>query len=227
MDRAERWARAKSETHGLKDWKRGIATAVAAGVCSIFVLALFGPEDAEVAEALVVGGSILGAYVLRPLAELAWNFAWGPWRALNETVSGLASSQRESKTPEERERSDKRAKAIKARLEILRRLEGELRPIRKRLVQAQEKGYAISLSIEHPFWDSAEQQGFGGVPDMQGLFVKLRDLMDELEAVELSRVSSMGKFDSEDYELLGKAQGIVEKALDILEAEIDRLVAVS
>ncbi|HET7053578.1 MAG TPA: hypothetical protein VFI09_06660 [Solirubrobacterales bacterium] len=225
MDRAERWARAKAETHGLKDWRRGVATAVAAGVCSVLVLALFGPEDAEVAEALVIGGSILGAYILRPLAELAWNFAWGPWRALNEAVSALSRKQSEIKAPDERERAASRAKVIRARLQILRSLEGELRPIRKRLAEAQEKGYAVSLSIRHPFWDAAEKQGFGGVADMQGLFVELRDLMDELEAVELSRVSSMGKFDSDDYERLSKAQAIVEKALGILEAEIDRLVA--
>jgi hypothetical protein len=55
VDRAERWARAKDETHGLKDWKRGVATAFAAGVCSVLVLALFGPEEAEVTEALALG----------------------------------------------------------------------------------------------------------------------------------------------------------------------------
>lgn len=106
-------------------------------------------------------------------------------------------------------------------------MRGELRPIRKRLIEAQEKGYAISLSISHPFWDAAEKQGFGGVSDMQGLFVELRDLMDELEAVEVSRVASIGnRFDSDDRDRLSRAQSIVEKALGILEAEIDRLVAV-
>jgi phage-related minor tail protein len=64
------------------------------------------------------------------------------------------------------------------------------------------------------------------VRDLQGIFVELRDLMDELEAVEVSRVTSMGQFGPEDHERLSNAQSIVEKALGVLEGEIDRLVAV-
>lgn len=225
MDRSERWARAKDESHGLKDWRRGIATAIAAGVCSIVVLALFGPADAESTEALVVGGSILGAYVLRPFAEVGWNYAWAPWRTLNEAVSDLVKKQADGRQKDPKA-ADRRFKAVATRLEILRRLESELRATKKKVAKAQEVGYGASVNGRHPFWDEVNTRGFGGFQDMQTFYTQFRDCMDDLDAVELSWVTSSGPLSDEDQDRLKEAKPIVEKALNLLEAEINRLVAI-
>jgi hypothetical protein len=47
-----------------------------------------------------------------------------------------------------------------------------------------------------------------------------------LDAVELSLVTSVGSLSDEDQERLGKAKPIVKKALTMLQAEIDRLIAI-
>lgn len=225
MDRAERWARAKRETHGLKDWRRGVATAFAAGVCSVAALVLFGPEDAELSEALVIGGSIVGAYVLRPLAELAWNYLWGPWRTLNEVVMDLGRKKTNGEKADP-EAAGKRFRAVSIRLEILRRLEGELRATEKKIVKAQADGRSLGIDGRHPFWEGVNERGFGGLQDMQAFYAQFRDCMDDLDAVELSWVTSVGPLNDTDRERLEKALPIVEKALSMLQGEIDRLVAI-
>lgn len=224
MERAERWARARDETHGLKDWKRGVATAVVAGICSVAALALFGPEEAEMSEALVVGGSIIGAYVLRPLAELAWNFLWAPWRELNEVVSRLGQD-RAPKTADP-DAVNRRFQAVSARLEVLRRLEAELRETQKAIAKAQVGRYRSGLDGRHYFWNEIEKSGFKGLQDMQSFYAQLRDCMDKFDAIEIFKVSSSGDLSDRDQERLEEAKETIDNALGLIRTEIDRLVAI-
>lgn len=196
-----------------------------AGIGSVAAIALFGPEDAELTEALVIGGSIVGAYILRPLAELVWNYLWVPWRALNEAVLDLTKKPAAARTADP-ERANRQFKAVSTRIEILRRLEGELRPLRRKIIEAQEKGFAITLDVKHPFWDEINKSGFGGLQDMQAAYAQLRDLIEELDAVELFRVTGMDRFDDDDRDLLDRAGSIIETALAKIEAEITRLMAI-
>jgi hypothetical protein len=176
-------------------------------------------------EALVVGGSILGAYVLRPSAELAWNYLWAPWRDLNEIVSNLAQKDRPQQNVDP-EAVNRRFQAVSARLEVLRRLEAELREIQKKVIKAQGGGYRAGLDGRHYFWDEIDKSGFKGLQDMQSFYGQLRDCMDEFDAIEVFKVSSSGALSDSDKERLEQAQKALDQALGLIEGEIDRLVAI-
>lgn len=100
MERQARWARAKRETHDLKDWHRGIRASVITGLGSAGALLAFGSRDALTEELVVVAGALVAGFVLRPLLELTWNYIWAPWRDLNERVLAAPAEDSPARTKE-------------------------------------------------------------------------------------------------------------------------------
>jgi hypothetical protein len=215
------------ETHGFKDWRRGVWTALVAGCCSIAALGLFGFGAEQMNEALVVGGSIVGGYILRPVVELTWNYLWGPWRLMREEMANLAAQRHaptEVLSPEEKRR---RFQAVRTRLTLLRELEEELRGLRKSAVKLQGDGYGVA-GLAHPVWGELKHE-IAGIQDLQSLYEEMRDRMEELD--DLPRLSidmgdpsvDWGVLTDDGRAVLQAAVPLLDRMLKALGDEIQRL----
>lgn len=230
MDAGARRKRARNDTHGFQDVWRGLSVAVSGGLVAFVGLAATDSFNAALNELWIVLLTILGAFVVRPVIEFGWNYAWTPWRVLCEQVEGLSlrpAAVVAPSTPESQGQAkaggdaQQQFKALHARLRVLRAIEGELRPIRRAAAKAIESGRGSGFNYKNS-WDMWSDT-VGSVPDWKDLFETLRDSYEGLSELALGLVPSYRSVPDDDRERLEAAIPLLDSALNALSAEIDRL----
>jgi hypothetical protein len=86
-----RWQRAKSDTTLLLGWRRNLIDLLVTGAPVSVALQSLGSKGADIDELIAVGVSLLVVFVVRPLAELGWNYLQAPMRMLTDDMHVLAA----------------------------------------------------------------------------------------------------------------------------------------
>lgn len=87
--RLTRWERAKADSRGWRVASREAGAGAAGGVLAVAALFLFASKTSALQELIVVGSAILGAMVLVPAAEVAWNYIQAPLRIINDDLDAI------------------------------------------------------------------------------------------------------------------------------------------
>lgn len=111
ISRRERWERARRDTSGFSDTRRDLTSALVGLVLSVVGLVAFGSVHAIRDDVIIVIASVVGAVVVVPVGELAYNWVKAPRRILSERV-GVVEAERDELV---RRRSEAQT-AIDARL---------------------------------------------------------------------------------------------------------------